>query len=570
MDYLNASLLNQYWGQIASGVNDFSSKMRSPGLVRPDVISLSVSGQSINATLPTPFGVIFNSGIFATAHGTTNGVDTQNYTINFATLFPSSGAVTGYVLAEYTQVFQNSEIITGPPPGFPSYNPAFVPSVGYTTNRDSLSLVASTGVANNITSFEIARCVLTAGASAITNLSTQYQVPAGLISTQNYLPLSANTVLSVSGTAGSVVSFVSSGVTLTLPPASASVGYAVPFVGNFSSGYSSFTTQGSDLIYGMGGTASGIGTVTVPPMAAGALWSNGFSWQFIENTSNFIPFSWPVSGAPLSPITYSASSGLSIPANAVVNGLLTGDGGAEFVAEIPGGQGEQLAVQGSVSGTLAQIRWTCPGYYNMYARVESNGTWGLVDSAYTTQIFTVDQSGNTTVLGNVTANASLYAGGTAGTGTTFTGILQRPDGNTLVLEANGGVNVTNIGGTANVSLSAAAGTAGNQVVNISQFPFDANTNGYMKLPNGWIIQWGQVQVTLSTNVTFPIAFPNSCLRVIVCEGAANSTTWGAGYPSVHGVGSVTTSYYTGWSLDWVSNGWSGSNALTQNWIAIGY
>lgn len=43
----------------------------------------------------------------------------------------------------------------------------------------------------------------------------------------------------------------------------------------------------------------------------------------------------------------------------------------------------------------------------------------------------------------------------------------------------------------------------------------AGSNGYVQLPNGLIIQWGQSGVGQSDYAqTFPIAFPNTCLQVI--------------------------------------------------------
>jgi len=40
--------------------------------------------------------------------------------------------------------------------------------------------------------------------------------------------------------------------------------------------------------------------------------------------------------------------------------------------------------------------------------------------------------------------------------------------------------------------------------------------GYLKLPNGMIIQWGSGTVASATNVTltFPIEFPNACLTAM--------------------------------------------------------
>jgi hypothetical protein len=38
-------------------------------------------------------------------------------------------------------------------------------------------------------------------------------------------------------------------------------------------------------------------------------------------------------------------------------------------------------------------------------------------------------------------------------------------------------------------------------------------NGYQKFPDGLIIQWGGLSVSTGIGVTFPIAFPNACLKV---------------------------------------------------------
>lgn len=85
-------------------------------------------------------------------------------------------------------------------------------------------------------------------------------------------------------------------------------------------------------------------------------------------------------------------------------------------------------------------------------------------------------------------------------------------------------------------------------------------NGYQKMPNGIIIQWGitgSVATGGSTTVTFPIAFPTSCLNVQVTgqiASVANSFTRSAGAPS--------TSQVTLYS----------NNALPSpiSWLAIGY
>jgi len=52
----------------------------------------------------------------------------------------------------------------------------------------------------------------------------------------------------------------------------------------------------------------------------------------------------------------------------------------------------------------------------------------------------------------------------------------------------------------------------------ADFTCDLSENGYTKLPNGLIIQWGTAQATGTNsieNFTFPITFPNVTFSVVV-------------------------------------------------------
>lgn len=61
----------------------------------------------------------------------------------------------------------------------------------------------------------------------------------------------------------------------------------------------------------------------------------------------------------------------------------------------------------------------------------------------------------------------------------------------------------------------------NNAVSINDFEYSASQNGYTKLPNGLILQWGKVG-TYSTNgkkvqvfeIIPPIAFPNKCVSIV--------------------------------------------------------
>ncbi|WP_396007108.1 gp53-like domain-containing protein, partial [Escherichia coli] len=72
------------------------------------------------------------------------------------------------------------------------------------------------------------------------------------------------------------------------------------------------------------------------------------------------------------------------------------------------------------------------------------------------------------------------------------------------------------------------GTGANQIPDMGSFMLSASVPGYQKLPSGLIIQWGAIDVPLTSQDTvtyFPIAFPNRCLRVFATQdytpGSAN-------------------------------------------------
>lgn len=103
------------------------------------------------------------------------------------------------------------------------------------------------------------------------------------------------------------------------------------------------------------------------------------------------------------------------------------------------------------------------------------------------------------------------------------------------------------------------GNAGNQ---------SAAANGYMKLPNGLAIQWGQATVASNAGtsgnqvVTLPTPFLNNCLGAFVC-GQAVAT------PAKTFLG-TTSIDKTSFSLRWVV-GTAGdmSGGTVATWVAIG-
>lgn len=93
-------------------------------------------------------------------------------------------------------------------------------------------------------------------------------------------------------------------------------------------------------------------------------------------------------------------------------------------------------------------------------------------------------------------------------------------------------------------------------------------NGYQKLPGGVIVQWGgsrpgDISGTDSGNITFPIAFPTACRRVII-GSYGEPPNVGQGLCALYGAPTTTSFGYTrteingnatpGAGFDWVAFG----------------
>lgn len=93
---------------------------------------------------------------------------------------------------------------------------------------------------------------------------------------------------------------------------------------------------------------------------------------------------------------------------------------------------------------------------------------------------------------------------------------------------------------------------------LSSFENSKTTNGYQKLPNGLIFQWGQSNAEPLPDgalVVFPIAFPNGCFTITTSDYSNDNLYY-------HGIDSISNTsfklYTTHSSLD------------AARWIAIGY
>lgn len=78
-------------------------------------------------------------------------------------------------------------------------------------------------------------------------------------------------------------------------------------------------------------------------------------------------------------------------------------------------------------------------------------------------------------------------------------------------------NTDNTRTTIDKSVTGAINELNANKVNKTDFTNSLVANGWQKLPNGSIEQWGLAQVATGGTITFPIAFNNSVLN-IVCTG----------------------------------------------------
>lgn len=250
-----------------------------PGLVNPETATFAASGLVINALLPSSFGIVTSGGSVVRAHGTQTGQDTNFYAVDFTSLVPGGSPIVAYLVAAIGQIQQDPYPIPGPPPGFPSFNPNFVPTIGYATNVQTLSLSATTGVPDNVNTFALLGMILSAGGPSPTGISAEFQQRAALRQAMpanetfaggTLTPAQANTV---------TVPLIPN-LTFTVP-LTAEVGGLLYSFANQSSGNMTIATSGADVIngFGVGGAAS----VTIASSGSVALWTAGKGvWDVIS------------------------------------------------------------------------------------------------------------------------------------------------------------------------------------------------------------------------------------------------------------------------------------------------
>ena len=175
--FLNAPTLNTAVGYIKNSFETSNKTFYTPGLLySQDLIYTFNNSLTVSLNASPPFAVVDANGILSQALGTTNGTTSSVYSLDFSSFVPSSGSVTVYITATTFSLSLQPYQVIGPPIGHPDYNPSFAPYTAYGETVDSLSITLSTTAPNNQTVFELGRVVLTSGQTAVTSVTTSYQV----------------------------------------------------------------------------------------------------------------------------------------------------------------------------------------------------------------------------------------------------------------------------------------------------------------------------------------------------------------------------------------------------------
>lgn len=137
-----------------------------------------------------------------------------------------------------------------------------------------------------------------------------------------------------------------------------------------------------------------------------------------------------------------------------------------------------------------------------------------------------------------------------------------------------GANWSKIIGNSDLGTAAFAtlGTGTNQVPTMANWTLTGDQSaGYMKMPNGFIIQWGSVTLndngSTTVNITYPMAYPNALFQAVATpRDQSNGTTVGVTL-YLNGLSSEPA---TERSTLRISAAGSNIGILSVRWISIGY
>ncbi len=289
--FLNAPTLNTAVGYIKNSLETSNKTFYTPGLLySQDLIYTFNNSLTVSLNASPPFAVVDANGILSQALGTTNGTTSSVYTLDFSSFVPSSGSVTVYITATTFSLSLQPYQVIGPPIGHPDYNPSFAPYTAYGETVDSLSITLSTTAPNNQTVFELGRVVLTSGQTAVTSVTTSYQVNCELYISaidiqpvQNAIQIGQTTSTNQAVIAGVIPSGMSNNLIQFLVNGSnvfiVDVDGNITSAGNLtiSGSINSGAITASGLITANGGVTVAGGTLTTPFIAGNPSFTGGLT-----------------------------------------------------------------------------------------------------------------------------------------------------------------------------------------------------------------------------------------------------------------------------------------------------
>jgi hypothetical protein len=398
-------------------------------------------------------------------------------------------------------------------------------SVGNSTVNASVNSTIYTGTANN-TSFvgTVSAANVVSNTQLIANLANYYPAsnPSGYVNSTSgsvgptYVQNTDSRTLSGNLTFSGTNTVFSSNITSTgalITAASANL-----FVNNFSVGNTTVNASVNSTVYsGTANNATNLGGTAAASYQLNSTLAANVATMTANNTS----FVGTVSAA-----------------NVVSNAQLVANLANYYPASNPSGYVSSIGgsfVQNTDSRTLSgNLVFT--GTNTVFS---SNITsTGALITAPTANLFV-----NNFSVGNATVNATINSTVFTGTANNATNLGGRA--------ATGYANVTNPS-FANITITT-------NTLNLGVSSLTAN--GYSYLPNGLLMQWGNItltmNVTTSNTLSFPVAFPHSCFNVSLTANVASGETL-----ALIAVSTTTATVI----------GYIGSAAAAHNfyWSAIGY
>lgn len=451
-EFLNAAGFNTASQAVSGDFATLASGISIPGLIHPDSATATPAALVVNVAAPSPFQILFGSGILASAHGTVTGQDTQSYAVNFAGVVPASGSVTAYLLASYQQIQQGAYQVVGPPVGHPDYNPNFQPYIAYATLVDSIALAASTTPPDNSTTFELGRCTLAAGATGISAIDPTYQVRRSAFNTTQVIQVSGS--MSLTGSYAGKVVQVTAPVTITLPPVATSTGQMYG-VAALVSGVALQPAAGG--IFGTySASATGVSSIVLAQGSSVMVHAQDGVWQVMQMAGPVFPsgtlLANPNGAAAIgAPTTLSAM--LDTISNATGSLLVRAAGGWSFVSASGVAVGSVLTM-----GASGVPTWGASGTGHQLLKIDvitATGTWTNPAGATAFEVWIVGGGGGGQIIKagdifNGSAGGGAYGFFTSGIGAT----------ELVTIGAGGGQNTSGGASSFGAHMAATGGGAG--------------------------------------------------------------------------------------------------------------